>query len=83
VTAQQALHLMLSQTQLELAGWQFIPTPPFGAGGLWRVCAKKGLPVEGFKAWFTGAQRHEALAQALHYAVMTEGTLKSATTAAE
>ena len=70
----QAKRLMLTQEQLELAGWSFTTIPPFAVGMRWRFTASFGPWGDGLRATFSGLQRHDALAQALHYALMTEGT---------
>jgi hypothetical protein len=68
----QALHLFLAQERLELAGWRFNPNPPREGHRLrWIIYVRHvTLPLD---AEFTGPQKHDALAQALHYAMMVDG----------
>jgi hypothetical protein len=71
MNATQALHLFLSQERLELAGWRFNPVPPRNGGIRWTIYVRHvTLPLD---AEFTGHQKHDALAQSLHYAMMVEG----------
>lgn len=67
-----ALHLMTNQERLELAGYQFTFSPPLLPGGRWAVFVYHH--DLGTRPAFRAAQRHDALAQALHFALMTEGT---------
>ncbi len=77
MTAQNALHLMLSQQSLELRGWRFTPIPPReGQRHEWRVGARSVL-VD-VMAEFSRPQRHDALAQALQWAEMTDAALNAA-----
>ena len=69
MTASRALHLALVQEQLEMAGWTFTSVP---LSTRWVFVASKGYPMQ-FKAELSGSNRADALAQALHYAVMTDG----------
>jgi hypothetical protein len=75
VTADRALHLMLTQERLELLGYQFSFSPPLSVGGRWSVavyhCELDGLS---HRVAFQSVLRTDALAQALHFCLMTEGT---------
>jgi hypothetical protein len=77
MSPQQALHLMLSQQSLELRGWHFGVLPPYRFAAdwgfaVWHDSARKDAKV------FSRPQRHDALAQALHYAEMKSVELKPA-----
>jgi hypothetical protein len=77
MNAQQALHLFLAQERLELAGWRFNPNPPRNGRIRWVIYVRHvTLPLD---AEFTGMQKHDALAQALHYAMMVEGVEQAKT----
>jgi len=64
---------MLAQERLELVGWRFVAVPP-DSRFFWEwtiVVARDGLADRPFKR----PQRHDALGQALQYAIMSEPTL--------
>jgi hypothetical protein len=75
MNAAQALHLMLSQTSLELRGWHFGILPPYRYSAVWGVVAWHESNLKDRKT-FERPQRHDALAQALHWAEMDSVRLR-------
>jgi len=77
MSPQQALHLFLSQQSLELRGWHFGVLPPYRFSAVWGFVVWHDSDRAGRKT-FERPQRHDALAQALHYAEMKSVELRPA-----
>jgi hypothetical protein len=79
MNASQALHLMLSQTSLELRGWHFAALPPTRYSVVWSVVVWHDSGRADRKT-FERPQRHDALAQALQFAEMDSVRFRTAET---